>query len=132
MSRKTAASSAATWALLAEGVTSAALEAHRLRHLYNRGRAMVDHSEEKEHLYQIAGDLILGVEQRLDALDRVLDRTSYALSKLGEDHLRDRLPLTDRRLVDDAVEGARNFDSSPRLQKSAQRVARAWLASQED
>lgn len=132
MSQKTGASSAATWALLAEGVSAAALEAHRLRHLYNRGRAMVDRSEEKEHLYQVAGDVILGVEQRLDVLDRVLDRTSYALSKLGEDHLRDRLPITDRRMVEDAVEGARSFDSSPRLRQSASRVAAAWLASQEE
>ena len=119
---RTAASSQAAWALLTEGVTSARLEAHRLRLLLTRALTLCEKSKARDHLYEVAGDVIQGVPTRLDTLERELDRTSYALSVLGSDHLRDVLPMTDRKLVDDATEHARPFGgSTPRA--SAGRVA---------
>lgn len=121
------ANSEATWALLTEGVSQARLETHRLRHLCNRAVELVGKSEEKDHLYEVAGDIIKGVPKRLDELERVLDRTSYALSVLGEDHLRDRLSLSDRRLVDDAVHG---LVGPPNLRRSVDAVlARGRVAN---
>ena len=108
------------------------MEAHRIRHLYNRGRALVDKSPAREHLYEVAGDLILGTEQRLDRLEAILDRTSYALAKVGADHLRDRLSLQDRNVVDEAVMSSHPLRSPSKKTSAAQRVAAQWLASQED
>lgn len=120
---RTAASSQAAWALLTEGVTSARLEAHRLRLLLTRALSLCEKSERRDHLYEVAGDVIQAVPTRLDNLERNLDRTSYALSVLGSDHLRDILPMTDRKVVDDATEHARPFGGNARPRTSAGRVA---------
>ncbi|MDB4278585.1 DUF4258 domain-containing protein [Deltaproteobacteria bacterium] len=128
------ASPKATWALLAEGVSSARLEAHRLHHLMTRVMKMVDKSPAKDSIYQMAGDIIQVAPRRMETLERHLDRLSYILSVMGTDHLRDLLPISDRAMVDDAVEGAGPFGAS--MSKSsrlaerymAQRVARQYMA----
>lgn len=96
--------STVTWALLVEGVSAARLEAHRLRNQVARVLALVEQSEAREALYEAAGDLIMATPKRIEELERHLDRTSYALSVLGEEDLRDRLPLSDRKVVDEANE----------------------------
>lgn len=68
-----------------EGVSASRVEAHRLRHLIHRALRLVEESDQKELLYQIAGDLIISVPRRLDILDTMLDKTSYALSIMGQD-----------------------------------------------
>lgn len=118
--QRSAASSHAAWALLTEGVTSARLEAHRLRHLVARAMSLVSASSQKDHIHEVAGDILQALPTRMDALDRDLDRTSYALAVFGEDYLRDVLPMTDRKLVDDAKAHARPFSA---LQTIADRVA---------
>jgi len=97
------------WALLTEGVTAARLEYHRIRHLVNRAMRLVEGSEHKEHLYEVAGDIIKGIPNRLLALETDLDRTSYALTVLGEDFLRPRLALSDRTQVDEAAKDSHPF-----------------------
>jgi len=97
------ASSQASWALLTEGVASARVEAHRLKHLITRALKLVETSEHKEHLYQIAGDLIQTTPGRVGRLEVILDRTSLALAKMGEKFLEARLPLSDKNRVDEAV-----------------------------
>lgn len=99
------ASSQVAWALLAEGVASARVEAHRLRHLVNRALKIIEQSDHKEAIFQRAGDLIVGVPMRLDRLENVLDRTSYALTLMGRDFLKGRISQPDRSMVDEAVEG---------------------------
>lgn len=131
MTQKEAGSSQAAWALLTEGVASARVEAHRLRNHVSRVLKLVEASPAKEHLYEVAGDLILAVPKRLEALEMDLDRTSYALAVLGEDTLRDQLPLSDRKLVDEAVERAKPI-FGPGLTKATSRVADAWAQKQGD
>lgn len=123
--KKDAGSSQVAWALLTEGVTSARLEAHRLRHLVTRALKLVETSPAKEHLYEVAGDILQAAPTRLEALEQDLDRTAYALSVIGEDHLRDRLPLADRKIVDESVEKAKPL-FGPMLNRSARRVADRW------
>jgi len=125
--RRDANSSQAGWALITEGVTSARVEAHRLQKLIQIGLRLIEQSSHKDHFYQMAGDLIVGTPKRLDALINDLDRTSYALTKIGEDHLRDRLSITDRALVDDGVQNPKPFGGS-RPRTAAERVARRWEA----
>jgi len=116
-------SSEAAWALITEGVTAARLEAHRLRHLVTRGMKIVNGSEHREHLYQLAGDILTAAPNRLTALEVTLDRTALALSKMGEDYLKARLPIDDKTLVEEAIEPAGGFHKA-----RVQRIARRWVA----
>ena len=113
--------SQASWALLTEGVTNARIETHRLRHLINRARKLADNSSHKEHLYEVAGDIILAAPERLSAIERSLDRTGYALSHMGQDFLKGRIPLTDRQIVEDTI------TPSGQLKESIDRVVLAHL-----
>ena len=134
MSKKTA-SSQASYAVLSEGVHSARIEAHRIRHMINRALKIIEKSDHKEHLYQLAGDLIMGFPTRLDMLDQKLDKASYALALLGKDFLQSRLPLMERDEVDEAVRfGQPPFGGSGGKKGSdmAQRVTRRFLASDEE
>lgn len=102
MPHKTA-SSQASWALITEGVAGARVEAHRLKHLINRAMKLIEQSEHREHIHQVAGDLILGAPRRLEKLEIDLDRTSLALAKMGQTFLEARLPLHDKTEVDEAT-----------------------------
>lgn len=131
MPTKEAGSSQAAWALITEGVTSARLEAHRLRAMISRVLQLVAASEEKEHLYQVAGDLIVAAPARMEVLEKHLDRTSYALSVLGEESLRDVLPLADRKIVDESVERARPL-FGPQFHRSSKSVAARYMQREAD
>lgn len=131
MPTKEAGSSQAAWALLTEGVTAARIEAHRLRAMVSRVLQLVETSEAKEHLYQVAGDVIIAAPSRMEVLEKHLDRTSYALSVLGEESLRNVLPLADRKVVDEAVERARPM-FGPQRTRSSKVVADRYLTRQAD
>ena len=122
------ASSQVSWALLTEGVTKARVEVHRLHLLLDRALSLVENSEKKEHLWEVAGDLILGIPERIQEVELSLDRTSYALTILGEDFIRGRLPLGDRLLVDDGVKP--HPQTGLRLEReSSTRVAFRYLSN---
>ena len=104
--KKESTSSYASWALLSEGVSSARVEAYRLRHLVNRAMVLIEQSVAKDHLYQVAGDIIVGLPERLGRIEQTLDRTSYALAKMGDAHLKQRLPIHDREMVEERIERA--------------------------
>lgn len=121
------AGSQAGWALIAGGVNAARIEAHRIHQLLNKIMELVESSPAKEHLYEVAGDIIVNFPRRLEKLESQLDETSYALTVMGRDHLRDRLPLSRRNLVDETVEGARAF-GVPMFRQTAARVAERHMA----
>lgn len=125
MAEKQANTSEAGWALVMEGITSARVDSHRLRKLLGQIKAFVDHSPDKELWHQMSGDILLALPGSLDRLDRSLDRTLYALAKIGEEHLRDRLSVADRAQVEDGVSNPRPF-SRGQL-KGAERLARLFL-----
>lgn len=111
---KKKSTSQASWALITEGVTNARVEAHRLKHLMSRAQKLVENSPAKDHLYEVAGDIILSAPDRLAALERSLDRTAYALSYMGQDFLRGRIPFTDRQIVEDVQMETGQFKHSAR------------------
>ena len=125
--KKKSTSSYASWALLSEGVSSARVEAYRLRHLINRAMLIIDNSVAKDHLYQVAGDIIMGVPSRLDRIEQTLDRTSYALAKMGDAHLKQRLPIHDREMVEESIERADMLN--PSFSKMSSNVAQRFLDS---
>jgi len=124
------ASSQAAWALLTEGVTQARLDSHRLRHLMSRVIELIEDSEHKEHFYQVAGDIIVAAPTRLDHLDTALDRTSLALAKMGQEFLDSRLSLSDKMLVEEAVQSA--FGGGGSRQSLKNRVVSRYMTAQED
>lgn len=117
------ASSEAGWALIMEAVSDARVGTHRLRHLCDRATKLVESSDHKDHLYEVAGDIVQGIPKMITHLEGSLDKASYAMSKLGEEYLRNRLPISDRAEVDDAVEGAGARKKSNR----AKRVAEIYI-----
>jgi hypothetical protein len=121
------ASSQVSWSLLTEGVTQARLEAHRLRLMLDRAMTLVETSPAKDHLWQVAGDLIQGFPERLSDLERALDRTSYALVVMGEEFLRGRIPADDRYVVDDATKTHPYAAPRQKGEELAARVARRFM-----
>ena len=126
MSFSRKAGSQAGWALITGGVNAARVEAHRIHQLLNKIHALVESSSQKEHLYQVAGDIIMSLPKSVERLEQQLDETSYALSVMGKDHLKERLPLSRRNVVDETVEGARAFGVP--MQHAARRVAERYIA----
>lgn len=91
--------------------------------------ALVETSPEKDHLWQVAGDLIQGFPERLGDLERCLDRTSYALVVMGEDFLRGRIPMDDRYVVDEATK-SHPYAEPRKKDTAAARVAQRYLMAQ--
>lgn len=120
---KKTASSEVAWALLMEGVTEARLEAHRLKHLMNRCEMLVQDSTHREHLYEVAGDIIEDMPRRLRALETTLDRTALALAGMGEGFLSARLPLSEKQKVEEATTPA--FGGG--THHVSRRLAQEWL-----
>lgn len=116
-------SNATSLSVISEGVSSSRVTLHKLQHLVKRVMSLVDSSKEKEHLYQVAGDIIVAIPDQLTELERSLDRTLYALSVLGKDSLRSQISLSDRESVDVIMESVKNPPEEP----SAKRVARRKL-----
>lgn len=122
------ASSQAAWALITGGVTAARVDAHRLRHLIARAEKLVEKSAHREHVHQVAGDIIAGLPARLTSLETNLDKTALALSKMGESFLEARLPLSEKIEVEEAVEPAFGGNGSRHSAESvADRVAGRWV-----
>jgi hypothetical protein len=95
--------------------------------LINRANALVAESSEREHIYQVAGDIIEALPRRLTLLSLALDRTGLALAKMGEDFLGSRLPLSDKTMVEEAVQ-ATSFGGSQVRHSAAQHLAKRYLA----
>ena len=93
-----------TYALLLEGVSSAKMEAHKIQSQLNRVLNLIDASKEKDAVYEVAGDVIVSVPDRMTQLQRHLDRTLYALSIMVKEDLRDGLSMVDRKQVDGAID----------------------------
>lgn len=127
MSFSRSSGSQAGWALIAGGVNAARVEAHRLHQYLGKILKLVETSPQKEHLYQVAGDIIVDFPERLEKLEEQLDELGYALSVMGKDHLKDRLSLTRRNRVEETVEGAPAFGGRM-LRQTAERVAARHMA----
>jgi len=94
----------------------------------NRGLKIVENEsdEKREHFYQVAGDLIEAAPERLSKLESLLDKTQFALAKMGEDFFSSRLSLDDKTEVNDAIEhSAHPFSKA--IKESADRVSQAYM-----
>jgi len=97
---KRQASSQASWSLLAEGVTSARVQAHRVRASVIQLQNAIKGTPLEEEIQRLCGDVLLAIPRAAEIIERDLDRTNYALIKLGEGFYRSRLPIEDREIVE--------------------------------
>lgn len=95
-----------------------------------RALKLVEASEEREHLHAVAGDIIHAMPKRLDRLEVDLDRTALALSRMGKEFLEARLSLSDKMMVEEAVQSA--FGGGQVRQSIEARVARRWVEGTAD
>jgi hypothetical protein len=103
MSAKKISSSQASWSILAGGVSDARVEAYRLRIAVGQMVEALRGSPAEEEVYRLCGDTFLTIPEALSKLERNLDKTNYALITMGSDFYRQRLPHSDRELVDIAA-----------------------------
>jgi len=114
--------------VVTEGVTAVRLEVHRLHQMVNRGLKVVEVSGKEDECFEAAGDLIVSIPEKIKEIERLLDRTAYALTKMGEENLRNRLPASDRNFVEETSKGISFLDpDQPRV--AAQKLATAYLDS---
>ena len=108
--------------------------------MLNRVLVLVEASEKRDHLYEVAGDIIVDLPQHLQHLERHLDRLNYALASVGQKQYRDRIPLSDRYKVDYAMQEARlplvsneaqGQFPPPKPATAAQRVAHRYAMQRE-
>lgn len=106
------------WSLLTQGVTSARVDLHHLQHFLERAADLVESSDHREHIFEVAGDIVTGAPGKLESALRHLDRTLYALSALAQKEGKNQLPFEDRSQVDTAIHDGKC---------SASRVASQYL-----
>lgn len=71
-------------------------------------------------MQRLCGDVLLTIPRSSENIAKELDKTTYALIKLGEGFYRQRLPQEDRELVDIASK----FNPYP----SARRIASKYMS----
>ena len=118
---KKQSNSQASWSLISEGVNSARVEAHRISVCVKQLlEAVKENPELEEELQRLCGDVLLMIPRSSENMEKSLDKTTYALIKLGEGFYRQRLPHEDRELVDIASK----FNPYP----NARRIASKYMS----
>lgn len=107
------------WALVASNIADAKLQAHHLRQLLARVKSLVESSDAKEHLYQVAGDLITSIPETFERLETQIDEAQLALAYMGRKQLRDKVSPEAKARIERAM-------------RSAPRVAAMYLESLHD
>lgn len=97
---KKQSASQTSWSLISAGVSSARVEAHRVQVAINQIIEAIKGSKIEDEVYRLCGDAITMLPDATANIERELDKTSYALIKLGDAFYRQRLPHQDRELVD--------------------------------
>lgn len=132
MIRNKKASSQASWSILAGGVSDARVEAYRLRIAIDQMVNALRGSPAEEEIYRLCGDNFQTIPDVLASLERQLDKTNYALITMGSDFYRQRLPHSDRELVDIAAKyspapNAPVYKDSEFLHEGSEEVAEKFM-----
>jgi hypothetical protein len=94
------------WTTLMQAISTARIEAHRLRKMFDEvATAARDNKEFAEEVYGEIGDTLSALPERLRAVEAPLDRASFVLIHEMESMLRAGLPLSDLTMLDETVKG---------------------------
>ena len=73
---------------LQEEVSNARLHCDEVKNLAVRALDLVNASQQREHFYSVAGDVIHGIPQALMKLERALNAAAMAVNKIDYEELR--------------------------------------------
>ena len=90
-------------ALIQSGASQSRVALDQLKAMVDRALALVNESDQKDHIYAEAGDMISNVRGVLDRLEEGLAIVSYASAKVDEKKLKNGIPATIRDEIDKAV-----------------------------
>lgn len=76
---------------LVEELGDARLRCSQLKHLVTKVSELVEKSTHRDHLYEVAGDVIYGIPDLLFKLDKALDAAALAASKLDYEEIKQGL-----------------------------------------
>jgi hypothetical protein len=86
----------ANWALIMRELSDARVRANKLDTIAKRVLKLVEKSQNKQHLYECAGDLILSAPDQITGLESSLDRLSYMFMDEYMDDLKWSMKTDDR------------------------------------
>lgn len=97
---------------LMEELTDARLRCDQLKRLVERAMRLVSESAQKEHIYEVAGDLLHGVPDALFRLDKALDATALAASRIDYEELKQQIRPEKVQELEDVLKNVRvrSFD----------------------
>ena len=64
---------------------------------------LIDESDEKDHIYSKAGDMIARFPDLVDEVNKGLDIISYASSRIDQKKLKNKVPSDTRQFIDRAI-----------------------------
>lgn len=76
---------------LIEELGDARLRCEQLKRYVDQAMRLVSQSEQKAHIHEVAGDLVYGIPDTLFRLDKALDATALAASRLDYEELKQEL-----------------------------------------
>lgn len=76
---------------LVEELGDARLRCAQLKRYIDHAMQLVEQSEQKSHIHEVAGDLLYGIPDMLFRLDKALDATALAASRLDYEELKQEL-----------------------------------------
>lgn len=97
----------AQWCVLVQSVAAAQVEVCRLRAQFEQSIKAVEQGPEddREHAYKFFGDLLVGMPDRMRALEGAVQRAAFLLAVAGPDTLRRTMPISDVSMVEETLEG---------------------------
>lgn len=93
---------------LLKEVSDSLATTHKVKTLLNRAIEIVNASEEKEHIYQVAGDIIINLPKKLDRLENTLTKILYFLNIYMRKDLRTFLSVEDKSEIDEIFTSEKN------------------------
>lgn len=95
----------AQWCLLVESIASAQVEVCRLHSRFDElvGDLDKDGGEQREAAYKFCGDFLVGMPDRVRALEGAIQRAAFLLAASGPDTLKRSMPLSDVKKVEDVL-----------------------------
>lgn len=92
---------------LQEELTDARMRCDQLKKFVDRAVRHISDSPQKDHFYEVAGDLIYGIPDALFRLDKALDATALAAARLDYEELKQSLKPEKVELLEEVLKGVR-------------------------
>jgi len=116
-------------AIFLKEISSAKVEAQMLRNYLVRAKKLVDKSKEKEHLYEVAGDLILEIPEAIERLEHSLDMILYMTTVSTKKILSPKITLEEKQSLERSFVDTQFEQSVNNLSK---KVASRYLRKNEE